>query len=328
MNHLKTGNAYFAQGSYKSYKFGGKELQETGMYDFGARMYMADIARWGAVDPLAEQMRRHSPYNYAFNNPVNFTDPDGMAPLHQFAMANENSPLDYQAPTGYNPNWLGLGNTDLANSYGFGAMVGGGGGSPTFQFPKGTEEYYQKNYPAFYNFVMNDLPKMVADTNFMKVLSTLSGFSIEELTKMFKSDTNYGLIAHNTIGFSNADYPHGDDKSYPINLIRINNEVLDWFQSANRDTKTFEGIKNLFYMTTLIGHEVNHWGEATGGRVPFSKTGLGPMGYNDAGDYFENKLLNDTYYKRGIGNAGSFSPGIDAYVKKNFNVLYNIFNKK
>ena len=116
--------------------------------------------------------------------------------------------------------------------------------------------------------------------------------------------------------FANADYRHGDDKSYPINLIRINNEVLDWFQSANRDTKTFEGIKNLFYMTTLIGHEVNHWGEATGGRVPFSKTGLGPMGYNDAGDYFENKLLNDTYYKRGIGNAGSFSPGIDAYVKK------------
>ena len=47
------------------------------MYDYGARMLMPDLGRWGVMDAMSEKYTSWSPYNYAINNPVMVIDPDG-----------------------------------------------------------------------------------------------------------------------------------------------------------------------------------------------------------------------------------------------------------
>jgi RHS repeat-associated protein len=79
-----TFNSYQRENSLANqYQFNGKELQDElslSWLDFGARMYMSDVSRWVAIDPLSEHMRRNSPYDFSFNNPLRFIDPDGMKP--------------------------------------------------------------------------------------------------------------------------------------------------------------------------------------------------------------------------------------------------------
>lgn len=63
------------------YLYGGKEFDTrngVNVYDFGARTYAPDIARFWQPDPMAHDYHWLSPYAYCGGDPVNFIDPNGM----------------------------------------------------------------------------------------------------------------------------------------------------------------------------------------------------------------------------------------------------------
>ena len=79
-------------GANNKYQYNEKELNEEfglDLMDYGARWYDAAVGRWWSVNPLAEEMSAWSPFNYVFNNPLKFIDPDGRTPNEYKIKTNE-----------------------------------------------------------------------------------------------------------------------------------------------------------------------------------------------------------------------------------------------
>ena len=90
-------------------------------YDYGARMYMPELGRWGVVDVLAEDHFDNSPYSYVRNNPLLYFDPTGMEDSTSNNNNNNNNPPVHDDPSYFkNPlngvvelfNWLVYGSAN------------------------------------------------------------------------------------------------------------------------------------------------------------------------------------------------------------------------
>ncbi|GEJ45440.1 DUF6443 domain-containing protein [Chryseobacterium sp. ON_d1] len=141
MNHLKSGTAFFGQGSYKKHKYNGKELQETGMYSYGWRDYMPDVGRWNGIDQLAEAYSSTSTYAYVANNPISNTDPDGRW-INEDGSIRPSTTFDYM-PGSYKPMYSFSTSTGMSYN-----SAGGGGGGYT---PFGKTQAYADLMDAWRN---------------------------------------------------------------------------------------------------------------------------------------------------------------------------------
>ena len=115
------------------YQYNGKELQtDFGLdwNDYGARFYDFGRNQWTTIDPLTEKMQRHSPYSYAFDNPVRFIDIDGYLP---FPVNEKFKDMDFRIDSWYGPR--SVEDDPFASTFHKGLDINFGGGKDDYKAP-------------------------------------------------------------------------------------------------------------------------------------------------------------------------------------------------
>ena len=244
-----------ADASYQ-YQYSGKELQkETGWSDFGARMYMSDIARWGVIDPLAETTTRVNPYNYALDNPVMYVDPDGRkaqylgSEYELFGVENSGIIERFMRQA----NGFGNFSSFLGDSYfykGAGSSGGGGGSSTTigdimkgFGIELGNLDSFMQ-MSAVLNF-----RQQLINAGFKNPESILANFN--DWNKIIKTEAISTLISKL---YKAGGYKAGDKG---ISFTETTNSFFHG-KSSGFDLLLKSGKLSVLEYAFTIGHEINH----------------------------------------------------------------------
>nr|WP_262916656.1 RHS repeat-associated core domain-containing protein [Belliella kenyensis] len=248
-----TFNSYSApSGIQQAFKFNGKEREElTGWDDFGARMYMSDLGRWGVVDPLAAEYHDVSPFNYAINNPIRFIDPDGNSVWDMTTDKAHKSALVTFARTKEGKRFL----AQYAKA---GQEIGG------VRFKK--DGKYSHQHVAFYSAANLDGGAHGMTRAFLRTKQSPKGLKLTNITPSTIKENKGNL---DNLSFS-IDIKNGISENDA--LLTIGHEAFIHVEKTTKDVK--EGLLKFFsgefgsgtdgetdfsiFMTKLVGDESDH----------------------------------------------------------------------